>query len=81
MNDFKSWLILANCLIILYLVYRYAIKPYRKFLYYKKIISQNYHTLVQPYSLITPAFAKKSRKDLLLHKDSHYTVKTIYPSY
>ena len=66
--------------ILTYCLYQYVLKPYRLYLYYKKILLENYKTCVFPFSM-TSSLLKQFKGDLEEHGDSQYVFKKLYPEY
>jgi hypothetical protein len=62
-------------------LYTKVVRPYQQFRFYRKILTASYKTLVHPFDVIGFGTFGRSRKDLLNHGDSEYTLKVQYPSY
>jgi hypothetical protein len=67
--------------VVVAVVYSKIVKPYQDFRFYKNIITKSYKTLVHPFSISGIGAFGIGVQDYIKHGDSHYTIKTLYPSY
>jgi len=61
---------------MVYLVYERIVRPYQIYKFYKKILTDNYKTEVNPFTITGLGYAKTRQKELEKYGDTHHFAKT-----
>lgn len=72
--SFMSMGVTIVIIVATYLAYKRILRPYREYLYYKRLLQDEYKLFVHPYSLIGLGNFMIYKEGLKKHGDSHYTL-------
>ena len=77
----EAFIVMIGISGILFLIFKGIIRPYKKFCFYRKILTTSYKTLVHPYRILGLGIFGKQREYYLKYGDSLYMVKRQYPTF